>query len=171
MAFNESMPTTITALGGKYWLKDNRDTPDTLQVTYEYPDGFVATYENRDGNKQSMFEKNGGILFCGTKGTLFVDRGGYKLIPEGGGEPVAEKSESSGNLRHWANFLECVKTRQKPTSDIEKCFRSTATCLLGNVALRSRQRLDWDAAGLTVKQPEAKPLLKREYRKPWKLVV
>src|SRR3982751_5816273 len=37
LAFNESMPTQITALGGKYWLKDNRDTPDTLQVTYEYP--------------------------------------------------------------------------------------------------------------------------------------
>jgi predicted dehydrogenase len=171
LAFNESMPATITAIGGKYWLKDNRDTPDTLQVTYEYPDGFVATYENRDANKQSMFEKSGGILFCGTKGTLFVDRSQYRLVPEGPGEAVTEKSESSGNLRHWANFLECVRTREKPTSDIEKCFHSTATCLLGNVALRSKLRLDWDMANLTVKQSEARHLLKREYRKPWKLVV
>jgi len=171
LAFNESMPTAITALGGKYWLKDNRDTPDTLQVTYEYPNGFVATYENRNGNKQSMFEKSGGILFCGTKATLFVDRSQYRLVPEGKDEPVIEKSESSGNARHWANFLECVKTREKPASDIERCFRSTATCLLGNIALRSKVRVDWDAAGLTVKQPEARPLLKREYRKPWKLVV
>jgi predicted dehydrogenase len=171
LAFNESMPATITAIGGKYWLKDNRDTPDTLQVTYEYPDGFVATYENRDGNKQSMFEKSGGILFCGTKGTLFVDRSQYRLVPEGQGEAVTEKAESSGNLRHWANFLECVRTREKPTSDIEKCFHSTATCLLGNVALRSKLRLDWDMANLTVQQSEARHLLKREYRKPWKLVV
>jgi hypothetical protein len=64
-----------------------------------------------------------------------------------------------------------VRTREKPTSDIEKCFHSTATCLLGNVALRSKLRLDWDMANLTVKQSEARHLLKREYRKPWKLVV
>ncbi len=170
-AFNEQMPATITALGGKYWLKDNRDTPDTLQVTYEYPDGFIATYENRDANKQSMFDKSGGILFCGTKATLYVDRSLYKLVPEGKGEPIIEKSESSGNAHHWANFLDCVKTRQRPISDIERCFHSTATCLLGNVALRSKQRLDWDVASLTVKQSEARPYLKREYRKPWKLVV
>ena len=171
LAFNESMPTAITALGTKSWLKDNRDTPDTLQVTYEYPEGFVATYENRNNNRQSMFEKSSGILFCGSKATLFVDRHEYTLVPEGRGERVTEKAESSGNARHWANFLECVRTREKPTSDIEKCFRSTSTCLLGNVALRSKVRVDWDVASLTVKQPEAKPFLKREYRKPWKLTV
>ena len=64
-----------------------------------------------------------------------------------------------------------MTTREKPTSDIEKCFRSTSTCLLGNVALRSKVRVDWDVASLTVKQSEAKPFLKREYRKPWKLTV
>jgi hypothetical protein len=49
--------------------------------------------------------------------------------------------------------------------------RSTATCLLANVSLRSKQRLDWDADKWTVKQPEAKKYLSREDRKPWKLVV
>ena len=39
MAFDEAMPAAITAMGGKLWFKDNRETPDTLQVTYEYP-GF-----------------------------------------------------------------------------------------------------------------------------------
>src|SRR5256885_9514366 len=31
MAFDEAAPTSITALGGKYFIKDNRETPDTLQ--------------------------------------------------------------------------------------------------------------------------------------------
>src|SRR5690606_17950779 len=48
MAYDEQMPTSCVALGGKFWLKDNRETPDTIQVTYEYP-GFIATYENRAG--------------------------------------------------------------------------------------------------------------------------
>ena len=39
-------PHTVTALGRKFYLTDNSDTPDTLQITLEYPE-FVATYENR----------------------------------------------------------------------------------------------------------------------------
>jgi hypothetical protein len=56
-------------------------------------------------------------------------------------------------------------------SDIETCQRSTTTCLLGNVAYRSRLRLDWDAQKWTTEQAEARKFLTREYRKPWKLVV
>ncbi|MBV8819058.1 MAG: Gfo/Idh/MocA family oxidoreductase [Acidobacteriaceae bacterium] len=187
MAFNEEMPSEITAMGGKYFIKDNTETPDTMEVTYTYPSGWIATYERRAANGQSMFGKGGGILFCGTKGTMFVDRGGYQIVPERAMtrppepgqrpeftplmEPSEMKAEDSGNLNHWANFLECVKTRQKPISDIEICNRSTATCLLGNVALRSKLRLTFDQQKWTTEQAGAHPFLKREYRKPWKLEV
>ena len=85
-AFDEEMPTGIASFGDKFYLKDNRETPDTLQVTYQYP-GFLAVYENREGNAQSMFDKGGGILFHGTKGTMYLDRSGYKIIPEKGSTP------------------------------------------------------------------------------------
>jgi len=171
-AFDEGMPTGVSGFGEKFYLKDNRETPDTLQVTYEYP-GFLAVYENRECNAQSMFDKSGGILFHGTKGTMYLDRSGYKIVPEKGSDlqPSEMKSTSGGNLEHWANFLDCVKTREKPTSDIEKCQHSTTTCLLGNVALRSKLRLDFDAQKWTVAQADAKKFLAREYRKPWKLIV
>jgi predicted dehydrogenase len=170
MAFNEAMPQTVACVGGKYRLQDNRETPDTIHASYEYP-GFVCTYENRYGNANSMFGKGGGITFHGDKGTLFVDRSGYKTVPEKGSSLPEEEVKSSNNMNmaHWANFIECVRTRQNPMSDIEKCYKSTATCLLANVALRSRLRLDWD--GETVRQGEARKYLSREYRKPWKLVV
>jgi len=188
MAFGEEMPTEMTALGGKLYVKDDTETPDTLQVTYSYPSGFVATYERRSGNAQSMFNKGGGILFCGNKGTMFLDRSGYKIVPEmkirrpadatrtmpvpePAMEAAEEKSVDSGNANHWANFLECVRTRAKPISDIGVCQRSTTTCLLGNVAYRSKLKLDWDGANWTTRQKEAHPFLTREYREPWKLVV
>ncbi|MGH9722975.1 MAG: Gfo/Idh/MocA family protein [Bryobacteraceae bacterium] len=172
MAFDEATPTAITALGGKYFIKDNRDTPDTLQVTYEYP-GFIATYENRLHNAQSMFQQGYGMLFHGAKGTLFVDRSRYQLIPErnSGVEPLEEKSSNNHNASHWANFLECMKTRQRPVSDIEIGHKSTSTCLLGNVALRSKLRIDWDAKAETTQQSPARHFLRREYRSPWKLEV
>ena len=70
---------------------------------------------------------------------------------------------------HWANFLECIRTRQKPNSDIETCFRSSAACILGNLSMRAKTRLDWEEASRTVKQKDARPYLHREYRDPWKL--
>lgn len=171
-AFKEEMPASIAAMGGKFYLKDNRDTPDVLQVTYEYP-GFIAVYENRESNAQSMFNKGGGILFHGTEGTMFVDRREFTIVPERGSKLTEEtvKATGGGNREHWANFLECMRTREKPTSDVETCQRSTTTCLLGNVALRSRLHLDFDPQKWTVAQAEARKYLTREYRKPWKLVV
>ena len=172
MAFDESMPSAITALGGKLWVTDNRETPDTLQVTYEYP-GFIATYEHRMGNSEGIFGQSGGILFHGSKATMFLNRSFYRVIPQGnsGGEPVEVKSVSSGSRNHWANFLECMKTRQKPISDIETCYRSSATCILGNLALRSKLRLDWDMQKGTVAQSDARKYLSREARKPWKISI
>ncbi len=172
MAYDEQMPTACVALGGKYWLKDNRETPDTIQVTYEYP-GFIATYENRAGHSQLIHGSNGGILFQGTKGTLYVDRQRYTIIPEkdSGLTPVEVRSTGAGNAAHWANFLHCVKTREKPISDIETCHRSSSTCHLGNIALRSKLRVDFDPQREYIGQAEARKYASREYRKPWKLTI
>ena len=178
MAFNETEPKTITGLGGKFYLQDNRETPDTLQVTYEYPNGMIATYENRETNSQSMFNHGYGILFHGTEGTLFVDRAGYQLVPEKGSALAAanataeeEKREDDALQNHWRNFLDCIKTRKHPASDIEIGHHSTTTAILGNMAYRSKLRLDWDAQRETTLQTEPRHMLKREYRKPWKLEV
>jgi predicted dehydrogenase len=183
--FNEELPKIITASAGKWYVQDNRETPDTLKVTYEYASGFVATYENRNNNAQSLFNKAYGILFYGTNGTLFVDRSEYFVLPEMKVEPEegganakvplipesSMKSVSSGNFNHWQNFISCIKTREKPISDIEVCHRSTTTCLLGNVALRSGERLEFDAENQTLANGSLRKWLTREYRDPWKLTV
>jgi hypothetical protein len=64
-----------------------------------------------------------------------------------------------------------MRTRQKPAADIEIGHRSTSTALLGNVALRSKLRIDWDGRQETTAQGEARKYLRREYRNPWKLEV
>ncbi len=172
MAFDEAMPKAITALGGKLWFRDDRETPDTMQVTYEYP-GCVGSWEHRCNNTDETKARMMGLTFYGTRGTLYVDRSLYRVTPEKGSDlqPSEMKRVTDPHPLHWTNFLECVKTRQRPNSDIEKCFRSSATSLLGNVAYRSRLRLDWDDANKTVLQKDAQKYLTREYRAPWKLEV
>jgi predicted dehydrogenase len=173
MAFNEQPPKAITALGGKYEIKDNRETPDTLQVTYEYPGGMLATYENRMFNGNSLFGKSYGTIFYGDKGTLFIDRAGYTIWPEKGSSLTETTVLSSNNhgKDHWANFISCIKTRQRPVADIEIGHRSTSTALLGNISLRSGLRIDWNGDKETAAQAQVKQYLERKYRKPWELKV
>ncbi len=193
-------PKTVAALGGKFFLKDNADIPDTLYITYEYRD-FVATYENRLCNENSMYGHGYGIEFHGTDGTMFLDREGFQVFPEkraveevavgtavnpGAGRATPREMKThdatptmqmdrvdDGLLKHVGNMLECMKTRKRPASDIEIGHRSSSACLLGNVALRSNSRLEWDVANqrLIKGVPEANKLLTREYRAPWKLEV
>jgi hypothetical protein len=72
---------------------------------------------------------------------------------------------------HWKNFLECIRTRQRPVADIEYLVRSTASCLLANVSMRAKVRCDLDEKTFAVKQSEARPFTQINYRAPWKLKV
>jgi len=188
MAMGVEAPAAITAMGGKLALNDNRETPDTLMVTYEYPSektgaaktgaektgGFVCTYENRECNGQGWNGQGYGILFHGADATLYINREYFEITPEGGRNVEARrvKNENRQGDAHVRNFLDCVKSRQRPTSDIEIGHRSTTTCLLGNVALRSGRRIVWNANTEKIEgDGVASRYLSREYRKPWKLGV
>jgi predicted dehydrogenase len=175
-------PRVITASGQKLALKDNADAPDTLQVTFEYPE-FVATYENRAANGNSMFGKGYGILFHGTEATMFLDRSGFEVYPEtrrdDEGKDVVRSATmrmdevDEGLINHAGNMLECMKSRQRPACDIEDGLRSSAPCLLGVVALRTKERLEFDPVKQELQNPSgaAKKLFGRDYRAPWKLSV
>ena len=183
-------PQVITAAGQKHAVKDNGDTPDTLQTTFEYP-GFVCTYENRQANGNSMFGKGYGIEFHGTEATMFLNRSGFEVFPEtrrvretaaaadSEWKEVARAASmrmdevDDGLYNHAGNMLECVKSRKRPACDIEDGLHSSATCLLGVVALRTKERIEFDPVKLELKDGSgaAKKLFGRDYRSPWKLSV
>ena len=172
MAFGEAMPHGIAALGGKYWFQDDSETPDTLQATFEYPQ-FLGSWEHRSNNTELMGNRLMGITFHGSRGTLYVDRAVMRVTPEKGSdlEPMEMKRVTDPHPLHWANFLDCIRTRKRPNSDIETCVRSSATCILANLSLRAKSRVDWNDKRQTVEQDDLRPLLHREYRSPWKLEV
>lgn len=180
MAMKVDAPKTVSAVGGKFILADNRETPDTILASYQYP-GFVMTYENRTTNGRNLNGHGYGIEFYGTDGTLFVDRSGFEITPETRREGDQFVDRTSGrrqvsrpdNPTHARNFIDCVKSRQQPICDIEIGHRSSSTAILGNLAYRSGQMVAWDGATETItnRNTKASALLEREYRAPWKLVV
>jgi len=173
-AFDEVMPVKYASVGSKFYVSDNTETPDTMVASYHYPK-FLCTYESRTAAPAPMFDMGYGTAFLGTQGTLAVNRGGYKIIPAGKSTLQAfednEKAKFTMNAPHWENFLECVKTRQRPISEIETTVRTSQACILSNIALRSGMTLDWDDNAKTVRQEAARKYLRAQYRAPWKLVV
>jgi predicted dehydrogenase len=183
-AMNVDAPVAVAASGGKYVIEDNRETPDTMSVLFEYP-GFVMTYDYRILNSRGKDARwDYGIMFYGTDGTMFVDRGGFEIFPEMEGRrrdalftaraQAARMSVQRGDPSHFdhvRNFIECMKTRQKPISDVEIGHRSTSAPHLANISLRSGRKIKWDGAKeQIVDDAEAARLLSKEYRAPWKLI-
>jgi predicted dehydrogenase len=89
-------PVTISASGGRFGLTDGAETPDVVQVTYEYP-GFVLSYEasmlNAHGtggrtpgrqyySARGETDRPHGEAYYGTNGTMIVDRLGFEIFPE-----------------------------------------------------------------------------------------
>jgi predicted dehydrogenase len=172
--FDEVMPVSISAQGDKFYVDDNCETPDTMLATFRYPK-YLMSYESRTCNPMPLFDfgQGAGTVIGGTQGTLFVNRSKCQFVPVKGDQQIWEKDPqmSAMNVPHWKNWIACVKSREKPMSEIETCVRSSTTCLLGNLAMRHKTLLDWDETAWTVKQDAVKPFVKAKYRAPWKLEV
>lgn len=183
----ETAPVAISAHGGKFVLDHDGDIPDTMQVCFEFASGVIINF--------SIFEASSGNLFpygelelCGTKGNLYSNEKGYKIVPSksgqfqtwkkqiepeeysAGGQELTDGSSADSTANLIRNFLDCVKTREEPLCPLEEGHRSTSFAHLANIALATRKRLEWDAENERFTNcDEANKLLHYEYRKPWKL--
>jgi predicted dehydrogenase len=174
--FGDPMPLAVSAMGSKFYVQDNTQTPDTMLATFYY-EGFLSSYESRTCNPLPMFGlgQGAGTVIHGTDASVVVNRGGCRLIPnKKSTEPETwekDRAMADMNVPHWRNFLECIRTRQKPISEIETCVRSSTVCLLANLSMRFRSRIDWDQNKWTCAQSEMQRNLNATYREPWKLEV
>jgi predicted dehydrogenase len=175
----ETAPSSISAHGGVYALDDCRTIPDTAQAVFEHASGVLTMFSTFEANGQPLL-KSGEIEFRGTVGTAIASMNKFEIIPERGGafqDPaprrkplVMSNHDGYGELdrAHTRNFLDCVKSRERPHCDVEEGHRSTSYALLANIALATRSRLDWDAQAERFTNNEAaNELLDYEYRQPW----
>jgi predicted dehydrogenase len=178
-AMGVTAPKSVHAAGGKFALDDISDTPDTLLVTYEFegPHGpFVHLYEMRKGNQHGIGGDPGhGMQFHGTDATLYLDRGGFQVIPEGKRTAAIKSGSSDQHWPHVQDFLRCIKSRDRCICDVETGHTSTVVCHLGNISYKLGRKIFWDAKAETITDQkghpdaEANALLGREYRKGYEL--
>jgi predicted dehydrogenase len=136
------------------------EVTETFRLTHTYANGvkLIAGQQQKDIPT--------GCTFLGDKGKLFVTRG--KLEAD---EDIL-KAERSVKLYesndHHKNWLDCIKSREKPICDVEIGHRSATVCHLGNIVCRLGRGIQWDPkTEQVVGDTEAQAMTDKAYRKPW----
>lgn len=166
-------------------------TPLDYQLACEYKDGYpvvndrynVATeftvrVDMPEGVEMIITSKgDNGILFEGTKGRFFVNRGRISGAPveELQNNPLPEGAieEVYGGpipRNHSVNFIESMQSRKQPISDVWSHNRMLEICHLANIAMRLGRELPWDPVKREIPGDEqANSFLTREYRKGYEI--
>jgi len=132
-----------------------------------------------DGNKRPQLPKEvnpsgwaKGVVFVGADGMLLADYTRHELHPEGKyadfqPPPQTIPHSIGGYHQEW---IAACKGGSRPLCNFDYSGPLTETVLLGTVACRTGQKLEWDAENLKVTNcPEANEYIQREYRKGWTL--
>lgn len=165
------MPVEVAAYGGKLaWPEDDRTAPDThiAIMRFKHPD-FVLHWET---GRDHPDRPDHGTEFVAEDGkTLTVWRGGWKVRDAEG--KMLPKEESEVETDHWQNWLDCLKSRSQPRSNLASMAQTTITCHLANAALLAGETVRWDKAKMDIVGKAGKNTLsyQRAYRKPWSLPI
>jgi len=181
-------PRYAVATGGRYLTADSAaETPDTQSVLYDYGDltmqfdlALWTPYLKKIPQNIRMSDTEfPDWRFCatrievyGTQGLMMMGRhGGGWQVYDADGKVVAQNKGRFPAEQHYANFLECVRSRRRPNGDVEEGHFSTVLCHLGNISLRvGGRRLEYDGAKEAfVGDEQANALLKRAGRAPWRI--
>ena len=159
--------------------------PVAVTPVTEGPNGqVVMTYAN--GLEVKFILESGpmgGAVFVGEKGKLEINRNKVTSNPPEIAQKLLEAVDVAEEERKWSdalalwqarhhlqNWLDCIKTREKPVADVEIGHRSVTVCHLANIARAVGRPLRWDpVAEKFVGDTAADALLVRERRKGFEL--
>lgn len=129
-----------------------------------------------DGNQRPPLQKQHNMpdwpeatIFVGSKGMMIADYGRFKLFPEEKFQNF-RRPQIPHKPEHMQDWIEACKTNDplRPGTNFSYSGPLTETVLLGTVAHRAGQKLEWDAKNLEVTNfPEANRFTRRTYRKGW----
>ncbi len=137
-----------------------------FRVRFEYADGTEVLCQSGGDN---------GVKLIGEEGWIFVSRGEIEASdPRLLEEPLPEDAEKLYTVTnsHMGNFIDCVRSGERPICDVEIGHRSVTVCHLGNIAMHMDRRLEWDpTTEQFVNDSAANAMLSRPMRAPWKIEV
>jgi predicted dehydrogenase len=172
LGMDETGPVEIWTEGPKfdpptYTQPESRERGEKMcsspMVFFRYANGITVKLDN--GNP-------GGAIFVGEKGKIEIFRGRVTSNPPDLVEEPIRDDEIHlyESANHTENWLECIKSREKPVADVEIGHRSTTLCHLGNIARWVGRKMTWDPEKeIFPGDDEANTCLDRPRRKGYEL--
>jgi predicted dehydrogenase len=165
LGMDDSGPVAVEGTGTFPKEKHLCEVTDTCRIKYTYANGVTIQL----GQQQKDIPDQ--VTFVGDKGKVYVTRRTIEAS-----DPALLKTEfGSSDTRlyvskdHYQNFLDCIKSRQKPVADIEIGHRTATVCHLGNMAVRLNRKIEWDPVKEQIVGGVTDIMYDRPYRAPWKL--
>ncbi len=159
---------------------NNESAPIASIVRYEFPaegdrpavsltwwDGGLMPPRPEELEPDKKFGGGDGMLYIGDKGKILD----YQLIPETRkkeyGAPPKKLPRSPGHGIEWVN---ACKGGEPAGANFDFAGPLTEVVLLGNIAIRTQQKLLWDGPNMTITNvPEANQYINPPYREGWTL--
>jgi predicted dehydrogenase len=184
----KTYPDSVYSTGGRFAEKGVLESPDTQVAVFQFDD-LVLTFEQtlytpymiksdqvlRDSDMFPYWPQNAErIEIFGSKGLMILGRHGcgWQVFAHPKDRKPVIAAEGNGPFPddvHFENFIQSIRTRERPNADIEEGHRSTLMCQLANISYRlggRKLRVDPKTETL-IDDAEANRMLKREYRSPW----
>ncbi len=154
------------AAEGEYEQENLYDFPKSMEARWQFSDpDFAMTWTQPSEGGDIAADRNYGMNFYGEAGVLKTWFHDYEFFVDGqkADLPSAAREEDlPPSPGHFQNFLDCVRSRERPIADVEIGHRTTSLCQLANIALDLGRELRWDwRAEKFIDDPAASGLLAR----------
>ena len=149
-ALSLPIPDAADMMGGVYSEKDGRQVPDSIAVTFAFPNDLTvlwqSTFSNsRYGLGERILGSDGTVEHVSGATDMVTGKytGGINYYPEKANRPDdAAIVGSSVGENHMANWLECIRTRNQNTNaPVEIGYKSAVAAHMANLAYRQKRRI------------------------------
>ena len=162
----------------RHFVNDGWTMYDTMDATFRFPGNKIIKWDGKSRNGHNTYGGGRGTIIYGTEGTVYVDRGGYKLYDRNGkliresksaGEEAGTALGGGGDMStlHVVNFFDAIRGKVKQNSTIEEGAISTHLCHYANISSRINKDFRVNPTTGRILDRAAMKLWSRKYEKGW----
>jgi predicted dehydrogenase len=169
-ALQVQLPEFVSVEAAKrHFVNDGWTMYDTMEATFRFPENKIIVWDGKSRNGFQTYGADRGTIIYGSEGTVYVNRGGYKLVDRMGKVVRTVKAPEEGVMAtlHVVNFFDAVRGKVKQNSPIAEGAKSTLLCHLANISSRIGKPLQCNPTNGVIKDQAAMKLWSREYEKGW----
>ncbi len=178
-ALDVKYPLHVDVYSGKFhYINDGWSMYDTMEASFHFSNNRIIQWEGQSRNKYDTFGGGRGTIIYGSEGSVFINRGGYRLYDIKG--KLIKDSKAAGNesgtalggggdmtTMHATNFFETIRGKEKLNSPIEQGVVSQLLTHYANISSRISKSFDVDEQTGRIFDRDAMKLWSREYEPGW----